>query len=291
MQLQEVIKKIKCLEIKTRKVVNTTFSGEYQSLFKGQGMNFADLREYQYGDETRLIDWKVTAKTNKPYVKLFEEERELSVVLAVDLSASGQFGSGTKTKRELICELAAVLGFSAAKNKDKVGLLLFTDQVELYIPPKKGRKHIFRILRDIFYFKPISKKTNISTPIEFLLKTLKQKSIIFMLSDFIDQGYEKSMKMMSKKHDFTPIRIEDKYESKFPNVGMVQLEDQETGQKIHLDSNSEKIRETIETIAYSNEIEKNRFFKLNQIDVIKIEVEDDYTKVLMAFFKKKGRKR
>ena len=206
---KELIKKVKQLEISTRKIIESTVSGKYQSAFKGKGINFSDLREYQIGDDIRNINWKASARSNSTYTNLYEEERELSVLLIIDISQSGKFGSKVKTKHELAAEIAAILGFAAIKNSDKVGLLLFSDQIETFIPPKKGKDHMLRILRDIYYTEPVGKKTNINEALTYIMNMIKKRSIIFLISDFIDQNYEQQLKVVAKKHDLIPILIQD----------------------------------------------------------------------------------
>jgi uncharacterized protein (DUF58 family) len=288
---KEVLKKIRALEIKTRKIVQSTFSGEYHSVFKGSGISFAEVREYQDGDDSRLIDWKVTAKMNTPFIKVFEEERELNVYLLVDLSGSGDFGSVEQTKVEVAAEIAAVLGFSAINNNDKVGLLLFSDHVEKFIPSKKGKEHVLRILRDIFYLKPESRKTSIDAALTTLNKTLKKKSIVFLISDFIDRNYEKSMKMASRKHDLVPIVIEDPREKDLPKSGLVYLEDSETGETIYLDTSSEKVRQSYSNMKLAHQLERERFFKSIKVDSINVSLDESYIKPLSNYFLKRAKRK
>ena len=216
MDTKALLKKVRKIEIKTRRLSDHVFGGEYHSTFKGRGMTFSEVRQYQFGDDVRSIDWNVTARYNEPFVKVFEEERELTLMLVVDVSGSEAFGTQTQFKREVLTEIAATLAFSALQNNDKVGLLLFSDQVELFIPPKKGRSHILRIIRELLEFEPQSLKTNISNALEFLSGVLKKKAIVFMLSDFMDQGYEKTLRIAAKKHDLTGIRVYDPVETKLP---------------------------------------------------------------------------
>jgi uncharacterized protein (DUF58 family) len=229
MDTKALLKKVRKIEIKTRRLSDHVFGGEYHSTFKGRGMTFSEVRQYQFGDDVRSIDWNVTARYNEPFVKVFEEERELTLMLVVDVSGSEAFGTQIQFKRDLITEIAATLAFSALQNNDKVGLILFSDQVELFIPPKKGRSHILRIIRELLEFEPESKKTSISTALEFLSGVLKKKAIVFVLSDFMDKNYEKTLRISAKKHDLTGIRVFDPVETKLPNLGIVPLRDAETG--------------------------------------------------------------
>src|SRR6056297_2958997 len=252
---KEVLKKVRLIELQTRQLVDDVFSGEYHSVFKGQGMEFAEVREYVFGDDVRNIDWNVTARNNRPYVKVYEEERELNVMLAVDASGSGQFGSNQKYKSEIAAEISALLAFSAIRNNDKVGLLIFTDKIEKFIPPQKGRSHVLRVIREILYFTPQSKQTNINTGIEHLLNGLKRHSIVFLLSDFEDQGYFQSLKILNKKHDAIAIHTVDEREKNIPDLGLVTFQDPETGEKITVntsDKNSkQKYVDFIESKRYS----------------------------------------
>jgi len=288
---KELLKKIKTLEIKTRRIVETTLSGEYHSLFKGQGINFAEVREYQPGDDVRLIDWKTTARFGHPYIKTFEEERELTVIIAVDLSGSGEFGSHAQTKVDVAAEIAAVLGFSAVRNNDKVGLLLFTDTVEKYVPPKKGKNHVLRLLRDIFFFKPKSKKTSIKTAAEYLSKMMRKKTIIFLISDFMDSNYEHALKLLNRKHEVTPVLIEDERELNLPDAGIVCLEDQETGEVLYLNSSKQDVRHAFRNLGLARTLEQDRFFKANDLNVIRINTKESYIQPLMHYFKYRTKRR
>jgi len=229
---KEILKKVRYIELHTRHLVNDVFSGEYHSVFKGQGMEFAEVREYQYGDDIRTIDWNVTARYNHPFVKIHEEERELNVMLVVDASKSGAFGSKEKFKNEIAAEICALLAFSAIKNNDKVGLLIFTDKVEKYIPPRKGRGHVLRVIRELLYFKPESTRTNIANGLEYLLKGLKRRSIVFVVSDFEDEDFMKPLRVLNQKHDVVAIQMLDKREQELPPVGLVKMRDAETGEEI-----------------------------------------------------------
>ncbi len=287
----EVIKRIRAIEIKTRKIVNTTFTGEYHSVFKGQGISFSEVREYQPGDDVRLIDWNVTAKTGSPHIKVFEEERELTVMLCIDLSASGDFGTVDKTRVEMAAEVAAVLGFSALNNKDKVGLILFTDQIEHYIPPKKGKDHMFRILREIFYHQANSKRTSIKVGLDYLNKICKKKAIVFLISDFIDEGYEQNLRISARKHDLVPIMITDPKERELPDTGIMAFEDEETGEVLHLNTSSKDIRERFTNVVLARHLEKERLFKSLKLTPVKIELDQSYVKPLDNYFKSRAGRR
>lgn len=286
----EILKRIRAIEIKTRRVVNSTFSGEYHSVFKGQGMSFAEVKDYHPGDDIRLIDWNVTARMQSPFIKVFEEERELTVMLMVDLSGSGDFGTSEKTKVEIAAEIAGVLGFSAIKNQDKVGLLLFTDQVERYIPPKKSKSHILRILRDIFYCNPESKLTSLKAGLEYMNNIMKKKCIVFLISDFMDDGYETSLKAISRRHDVIPIIIEDPKEIELPQAGLITLEDEETGHLIHVNSNSKHFRETFKNLNIVRQNERDRLFKKLSLTAIHVKTDEPYIEPLLRYFKTRSKK-
>jgi len=287
LKTSEILKKVRKIEIKTRRLSDHIFSGEYHSHFKGRGMTFSEVRQYQYGDDIRSIDWNVTARYNEPYVKVFEEERELTMLLMVDISGSEFFGTQTQTKKEMLTEIAATLAFSAIQNNDKVGLLLFTDQIELYIPPKKGRSHVLRIIRELIEFHPKSNKTNITQSLEFLSGVMKKKAIIFMLSDFIDTDYEHALKIVGKKHDVTGIRIYDERESAIPNLGLVPILDSETGRIDMINTSSRKVRRNYRAHYLRNmDYFKNTFTKSGS-GIINTRTDQDYVKQLLGYFKRK----
>jgi uncharacterized protein (DUF58 family) len=243
METKELLKKVRKIEIKTRRLSDHIFSGEYHTSFKGRGMTFSEVRQYQFGDDIRQIDWNVTARYNEPYVKVFEEERELTMMLVVDISGSENFGTQNHLKSDMVTEIAATLAFSATQNNDKIGLILFSDDIELYIPPKKGKSHVLRIIRELIEFKPKSKKTNISNVLKFLSGVQKKKAIVFLISDFIsDDDYEKTLKIAGKKHDVTGIRVYDTREAEMPNVGMVAMTDAETGHTQWINTSSKQVR-------------------------------------------------
>jgi uncharacterized protein (DUF58 family) len=287
----EILKKVKLLEINTRKLVNSLFAGQYHSAFKGQGMTFAEFREYVVGDDVRTISWPVTARTGKTFIKKFDEERELTLMLVVDASGSLNFGSANYLKGEVVTHLSAVLGFAAAKNNDHVGLLLFTDQVEHFVPPKKGRGHIQRILRDLYFFKPKSTGTKISVAVDHLRGLLKKRATVFIFSDFQDKSYAHSLKALSKKHDVVACVIQDPAELDLPSLGLVDLEDAETGQILTVDSSSPEFRR-----AYSTHVARlraDREQELRQANVDRVEVisGDDFVEPLVAYFRKKNARR
>lgn len=288
MDTKELLKKVRKIEIKTKRLSNHIFGGEYHSAFKGRGMTFSEVRQYQYGDDIRAIDWNVTARYNEPYVKVFEEERELTMMLMVDVSGSEVFGTSHQFKKDTITEIAATLAFSAIQNNDKVGLILFSDIIELYIPPKKGRSHVLRIIRELIEFHPKSRRTNINEALRFLSRVMKKKAIVFLLSDFTDKDYEKNLKIVGNKHDLTGIRIYDKFDEVLPNLGMVPMIDNET-QKIKLINTSSKaVRNNYKANAMSF---KNTFittFKKSGLGTINIRVDESYVKKLLGYFKNKG---
>lgn len=280
----EILKKIRHIEIKTRRIVNSTFSGAYHSAFKGHGLNFSEVREYQPGDDIRSVDWKVTARVGTPHIKIFEEERELTVMLAVDISGSGSFGGRNQTKIQLQTEIAAVLSFSAIKNQDKVGLCLFSDQIEQYIPPKKGKKHVLRLIRDLFYLKPQSNKTSLNKVFSYLAKTTHKKAIIFVISDFIDKNYEQSLRSLSRKHEIIPIIVSDPHEKSLPNVGKILLTDHETGMFIAIDTGKEQIRKTIENQSFLEETARNRMFYGLNVSPLSLSTHESYIYKLQSYF-------
>ena len=251
MDTKEILKKVRKIEIKTRRLSDHIFSGEYHSSFKGRGMTFSEVRQYQYGDDVRSIDWNVTARYNEPYVKVFEEERELTMMLVVDISGSELFGTTQQFKRDTITEIAATLAFSAIQNNDKVGLLLFSDEIELFIPPKKGKSHVLRIIRELIEFHPKSTRTNINEALKYLSSVMKKKAIVFVLSDFMDDHYEHTLKIVGRKHDVTGIRVYDRYDVEFPNIGMVPMLDAETGKTVLVNTASKKTRNASKIILVS----------------------------------------
>ncbi len=287
MDTKELLKKVRKIEIKTRRLSDHVFGGEYHSTFKGRGMTFSEVRQYQFGDDVRNIDWNVTARYNEPFVKVFEEERELTLMLMVDISGSEFFGTQEQFKNEIITEIAATLAFSAMQNNDKTGLILFSDEIELYIPPKKGKSHVLRIIRELLEFKPKSNKTDIANALKFLSSVMKKKAIVFVLSDFIADGYRDTLKIAAKKHDVTGIRIYDKAEENIPNLGMVQMEDQETGELLLVNTGSKNVRNQYysyhrERVDYFNES-----FTKSGAGALSTRVDESYVKKLLGYFKRR----
>ena len=285
MNTKELLKKVRKIEIKTKRLSDHIFGGEYQSTFKGRGMAFSEVRQYQYGDDVRAIDWNVTARNNDTFIKVFEEERELTMMLIIDISGSNFFGSKSIFKNEYVTELAATLAFSATKNNDKVGLILFSDNVELYIPPKKGKSHVLRIIRELLEFKSKSKKTDINVPLKFVLNILKNRSIAFIISDFISKDYSNSLKIFSSKHDTTGIRIYDQTEEIIPNLGVIDINDNETGQRLTVNTGSKMVRKKYEEYYNSKRIEFTENFKMSGSGTIECNTQDDYQKKLLKYFK------
>ncbi len=286
----DILKKIRALEIKTRGLVETAFAGDYHSVFKGRGMNFEDVREYQPGDEIRAIDWNVTARMGNAFIKKFTEERELTVMLIVDVSASGSFGSTTQSKRELAAEVACLLAFSAIRNNDKVGLLLFTDRVELFIPPKKGRSHTLRLIREILFFEPEGRGTEAALALDYLNKIVTRRAVVFFISDFQAPDFSQALAVTARRHDFIAIHIQDEREKVFPNIGIITLEDAETGQQIEINTADRATRVRLADAADQEETELNRTLRRNHIDAIALRTGDDYLPALRSFFKQRERR-
>ena len=285
MDTKELLKKVRKIEIKTKRLSNHIFSGEYHSSFKGRGMTFSEVRQYQYGDDIRNIDWNVTARYNEAHVKVFEEERELTMVLMVDISGSEGFGSKSQFKKDIVTEIAATMAFSATQNNDKIGLILFSDTVELYIPPKKGRSHVLRIIRELIEFEPKSHKTDIAQALKFLSGTQKKKAIIFMISDFMSDAYEHTLKIASKKHDITGVRVYDIREEKIPNLGMVTMLDAETGETLVVDTNSKSVRQNYEKYYLENVSYFRDIFSKCGAGTISSRVDESYVTKLLGYFK------
>ena len=285
MDTKALLKKVRKIEIKTSRLSDHIFGGEYHSTFKGRGMTFSEVRQYQYGDDVRAIDWNVTARYREPYVKVFEEERELTLMLVVDVSGSEMFGTQQQFKREILTEISATLAFSALQNNDKVGLLLFSDQVELFTPPKKGRFHILRIIRELLEFQPKNKKTSINAALEFLSGILKKKAIVFLLSDFIDQNYENTLRIAAKKHDLTGIRVYDAKEERLPNLGILPMVDAETGRVQWVNTQSKKVRDRYEKNHLQQKAIFQDLFRKNGAGTISCRVDESYVKKLLNYFK------
>jgi uncharacterized protein (DUF58 family) len=288
----ELMKKIRRIEIRTKRLVNDSYAVEYHSVFKGRGMEFDEVRPYQVGDEIRTIDWNVTARTGQPYVKRYVEERELTVMLVVDASASENFGSVNRFKRELAAELTAVLSFSATTNNDKVGLLIFTDQIELYIPPRKGRRHVLRLIRELLAFEPGSRGTDITMALEKVNQMLKRRSIIFVVSDFLaaPEGYKKALAVTNRRHDVIAVNLQDPLERDIKNVGLLALEDPETDEIVWVDTGSSAWREAFRRSAQNLETAKTRVFRQASVDRIDIWTDEEYTAPLTAFFHERARR-
>ncbi|MEN3323636.1 DUF58 domain-containing protein [Mariniflexile soesokkakense] len=288
MDTKELLKKVRKIEIKTRRLSDHIFGGEYHSTFKGRGMTFSEVRQYQFGDDVRNIDWNVTARYNEPYIKVFEEERELTMMLMVDVSGSEMFGTEAQFKNEIITEIAATLAFSATQNNDKIGLILFSDKVELYIPPKKGRSHVLRIIRELIEFEPESKQTNLAEALKFMQNVMKKKAIVFVLSDFIADDYNQTMKIVSGKHDVTGIRVYDKREEEIPNLGVVQMEDEETGEYMLVNTSSKKVRLNYAKF-YQEKVDYYReSFTKSGAGTIDCRVDESYVKKMLGYFKRRG---
>ena len=288
METAELLKKVRKIEIKTRGLSNQIFSGEYHSAFKGRGMAFSEVREYTPGDDVRTIDWNVTARFNSPFVKVFEEERELSVVLLVDVSASGAFGTNKQFKQELITELCAVVAFSASQNNDKIGVILFSDKIEKFIPPKKGKTHILRIIRELIEFKPENKNTNLELALKYLTNVIKKRSVVFLLSDFLTElNFKDALKIANKKHDLIALRIIDKKETQLPEVGLIKLKDNETGKYMWIDNNDRVFRKQFQSNQLKFETDLKDAFSRSGIDATNIFTDESYIKPLMNLFKKR----
>jgi len=291
MSTSALLKKVRKIEIKTKGLSNHIFAGEYHTAFKGKGMAFSEVREYQPGDDVRSIDWNVTARYNTPFVKVFEEEREMTVMLLIDVSASGNFGTQEQFKRELATELSAILAFSAIKNNDKVGVIFFTDKVEQFIPPKKGKSHILRIIREVLAFQPTGKGTDIAGALEYFNSVIKKRSICFILSDFMTKEFEKPLKIASKKHDLVALRIHDTREDTLPNVGLVPMQDAETEKMIFVDTSSKKIRDNFAKNRLQATEKLRKLLPASGVDLIDITTGTDYVKPLINFFKNRGSRR
>lgn len=285
---QDILKKVRLIDIRTRKAVNDLFAGQYHSIFKGRGVEFAEVREYQIGDDVRTIDWNVTARQGKPYVKLFEEERELTVFILADMSSSGQFGTISELKSELTAEVASLLAFSATKNNDKVGLLIFTDKIERVIPPQKGKDHVLRIIREILYFEPQGRGTNISSALRFVNNFLKRSAILFLISDFLDSGYDKELKIAARKHDLVPIILRDPRELELARVGIVELEDAESGETILVDTSDIELLETYRVRSKNMLSTTTQAFRSIGVDYIEIVTGRSYIEPLVAYFKRRA---
>ena len=290
METSELIKKVRKIEIKTRGLSHNIFAGQYHSAFKGRGMSFSEVRDYHYGDDVRDIDWNVTAHFNKPYIKVFEEERELTVMLVVDLSSSLEFGTSVTTKRNMIVEIAATIAFAAIQNNDKIGVIFFTDKIEKFIPPQKGRKHILYIIRELLNFEPTSKNTDIKVPLEFITSAIKKRCTAFMLSDFIsrDYNYRNAMTIANRKHDLVAIQVYDRRLAELPDVGLIKVRDAESGEEMYIDTSSKKVRDAQrewweqQTATLKDALQKSR------VDSVSIRTDHNYVKALLNLFAKRS---
>jgi uncharacterized protein (DUF58 family) len=287
---KELLRTVRRIQIRTSRLVNDVLAGQYESVFKGRGMEFKEVREYQPGDEIRFIDWNVTARMDRPYVKLFAEERELTVMLVVDASGSGMFGTGDKLKNELAAELCAVLAFSAIKNNDKVGLIMFTDEVEKYVPPKKGRTHVLRVVREVLYFKPRGTGTNIPAALEFLDRVTTRRCVLFLVSDFMAEAFEHAMGIANKRHDFIAITITDPRETELPDVGMIELRDAETGELVFVDTHDRRVRQEFRQKNVQRIAARDELFRATAVDVVDVFTDKPYAEALYKFFRMRERR-
>ncbi|MBN2597936.1 MAG: DUF58 domain-containing protein [Marinifilaceae bacterium] len=288
METSELLKRVRQIEIKTRGLSRNIFAGEYHSAFKGRGMTFSEVREYQYGDDIRNIDWNVTARYNQPYVKLFEEERELTVMLMIDVSGSREFGTISKLKKNQITEIAAVLAFSAIQNNDKIGVIFFSDKIEKFIPPKKGKSHILRIIRELIDFKPEHRNTDIGNALRYLTQVIKKRCTTFVISDFIDDDFENALTIANKKHDLVALNIYDKREQEIPSIGLIKIKDAETGEYSWIDTSNKKVRENYAKWWSDKDNLLAETFKKSGVDVANIRTDQDYVRSLIALFKRRG---
>jgi uncharacterized protein (DUF58 family) len=287
---REILKKVARVEIRTRGLVNEVFSGEYHSVFKGRGMNFAEVREYQYGDDIRTIDWNVTARTGHPFVKVFEEERELTVMLVVDVSASGDFGTHGRMKGEVAVEICALLAFSAIKNNDKVGLIIFSNRIEKFVPPRKGRAHVLRVLRELFYHKPEGRGTDIRGALEYLTHVIKRRAVVFLVSDFKAPPFDKPLSVAGRRHDLIAVRLGDDRETSLPPLGYVEFEDAETGQFHTVNTADARFQAEFTERTAQVQAEMGRTFRHSRVDVIDIQTDQPYVQPLILFFKERERR-
>jgi uncharacterized protein (DUF58 family) len=287
---REILKQVRRIEISTRGLVNEVFSGEYHSVFKGRGMNFSEVREYQYGDDIRNIDWNVTARAGSPFVKIYEEERELTVMLLVDVSASGDFGTRERLKAELAVEICALLAFSAIKNNDKVGLLIFSDHVEKFVPPRKGRRHVLRVLRELLYHEPKGRGTDVAAALEYLTNIQRKRAVVFLVSDFRDQGFEKALSVASRRHDLIAVRLGDRREEELPSLGYLELEDPESGERVVVNTSSPAFRLAFREESDGRTAALDRALKRSKVDTIDVHTGEPYVKPLMRFFRERARR-
>ena len=288
---KELFKKIRQIEIQTKGLVENIFGGEYQSAFKGRGIEFSEVRAYQYGDDIRFIDWNVSARSEDTYIKVFEEEREQTLMLVVDISGSGDFGTHSQFKREMAAEICAVIAFSAIQNNDKVGLMLFSDEVELFVPPKKGRRHVLRVIRDLFAHEPRSRGTDLAKAFDHILHMMRRRSIVIVISDFLDSDFEKPLRALRKRHDTIAIQLNDPREETLPKLGLLELTDGETGETMVVDTGNRRVREVFARDAKARHAELNNMFKRLQLDAIHIRTDEGYVEPLVRFFQSRHGRR
>lgn len=289
METNDILKRVRQIEIKTRGLSNDVFAGEYHSAFKGRGMAFSEVREYQFGDDIRDIDWNVTARFNRPYVKVFEEERELTVMLMIDVSGSLAFGTSVRTQRDMVTEIAATLAFSAIQNNDKIGVIFFSDKIEKFIPPKKGRKHILYIIRELLEFKPESNKTNVAQGVEYLTRVIKRKCTAFLLSDFLDRNsFQTALTIANQKHDIVAIQVYDKRMEELPDVGLIKMCDAETGHEQYVDTSSRKVRNAYKQWWMEQNKKLEDVFTRSSVDAISVRTDQDYVAALKSLFAKRN---
>ncbi|MGV8826774.1 MAG: DUF58 domain-containing protein [Breznakibacter sp.] len=287
METTELLKKVRQIEIKTKGLSNHIFAGEYHSAFKGRGMTFSEVREYQYGDDVRNIDWNVTARFNRPFIKIFEEEREMTVVLLIDVSGSREFGTSMRFKKNLITEMAATLAFSTIQNNDKIGVVFFSDKIEKFIPPKKGRKHVLHIIRELLTFTPENRQTDLSEVLRYLTSAIKKRCTAFVISDFMDDNFEKALRIANQKHDLVALQVYDHRETELPAIGLVKLKDAETGQFKWVDTSDRLVRESYSRWWTTRDQQVQTIFAKSGVDSVKVRTDEDYVRSLITLFKKR----
>lgn len=285
METSEILKKVRKIEIKTRGLSRNIFAGEYHTAFKGRGMTFSEVREYQYGDDIRSIDWNVTARFNHPYIKVFEEEREMTMMLLIDVSGSGNFGTISQTKKDMMTEIAATIAFSAIQNNDKIGVIFFSDKIEKFIPPQKGKKHVLYIIRELLGFEPQSRRTNIGNTLQYLTNAIKKRCTAFVISDFIDKDFTNALTIANRKHDMVAIQIYDNRETELPSIGLMKVKDAETNQDMWIDTSSKKLRDAYFVHWRKKQDELKQTFTKSGVDSVSISTGDDYVKSLMKLFR------
>ncbi len=290
-QAREILRKVRQIEIRTKRLVTDALSGQYHSVFKGRGMNFEEVREYSPGDEVRTIDWNVTARTGRPFVKKFTEERELTIVLVVDVSASGNFGSTQQSKKELSAELASVLAYSAIRNNDKVALILFSDQIEHYIPPRKGRHHVLRVVREILFFRPKNRGTNLGNALDFANKVISRRAVVFLISDFHAEGFQQALRLAGKRHDLVAVPVHDPKERALPSIGLLTVEDAETGEQLEIDTSDSSIRRRFSELAQTRFQKLERELRGAGVDVLPLQTDKPYMPALIQFFAVRAHRR